>query len=66
MELNARSFAFVVLFLGATLILAVGGIVTLAILEKSVPDILSQIATGVITGLIGLLVRTPGQPPKAE
>lgn len=61
MELNTKAFGYVVLFLGCVLVLCVGGIIFLAAVDKSVPDILQNIASGDLAGLIGLLVQTPLQ-----
>jgi hypothetical protein len=66
MNVNERAFGYVVLFLGATLIICVGGIIGLAATDNTVPDILQNIASGVVAGLIGLLVKTPNQPPPGE
>lgn len=44
-------------FIGAVLILSVLGIITLASLDKSIPDVLQNIAVGSLTGLVGLLVQ---------
>lgn len=66
MNVNERAFGYVVLFLGVTLLLCVVGIVFLAATDDAVPDILQNIASGVVAGLIGLLVKTPAQPPAGE
>lgn len=63
MTLNKNAFTFVVLFLGVGLILCLGGVVYLNASGNSVDDILKQAITGIVTGLIGLLARTPEQPP---
>lgn len=52
-----------VLFLGVTLLGCVGGIITLSAGAGSgrpIPDILQNIASGALAGLIGLLVPTRG------
>lgn len=59
MSVNERAFSYVVLFLGVALLVSIGGIVALAALEKTIPDILAQASTGIVTGMIGLLVKTP-------
>ena len=56
---DRRIFLAVVLFLGGTLMLSVGGIVLLAAYERQVPGILENIAVGCLTGLAGLLARGP-------
>ena len=66
MGINEKAFGFVVVFLGVTLLACVGGIVFLAATDDAVPDILQNIASGVVAGLIGLLVKTPNQPPQGE
>lgn len=56
MKVNENVFVVVVGFLGVTLLLCVGGIIWLSATEHTVPDILQNIASGVVAGLIGLLV----------
>lgn len=52
------TFRIAIMFVGATLILAVVGIVYLAIdPNRAIPDILQNIASGALAGLIGLLVN---------
>lgn len=60
---DRRIFLAVVLFLGGTLVLTVGGIAVLAGLERSVPGILENIAVGCLTGLAGLLAKGPADAP---
>lgn len=58
--MNRATYRYAVLFIGATLILSVVGIVALAwgAVEGSqrIPDILQSIASGSLGGLLGLLV----------
>ena len=55
----------VIYFVGATLVLAVLGIVALAATgERPIPDVLQNIAVGCLTGLVGLLV--PSRPTRSE
>jgi hypothetical protein len=61
MTVNEKLFMYVVIFLGVALLLCVGGIIFLVANDNSVPDILQNIASGVVAGLIGLLA-TPKQP----
>lgn len=61
MEINAQAFGYVVLFLGVALLLCVGGIVALAVVENTVPDILEITTGSLVTGMLGLLVKTPSQ-----
>lgn len=63
MKLNQGAFGYVVVFLGITLLICVGGIIFLASTHNGIPDILQNIASGVVAGLIGLLVQTPHQAP---
>ena len=65
-NLNQKAFGYVVLFLGVALLGCIGGIIFLAATDDTVPDILQNIASGVVAGLIGLLVKTPSQPPAGE
>lgn len=66
MRLNERAFGLVVVFLGVTLLVCVFGIVFLVSTGNTTPDILQNIASGVVAGLIGLLVKTPNQPPPGD
>ena len=66
MEINAKTFVYVVVFLGASLLLSLGGIIFLAANEKKIPDVLAGTPIAVTTGLIGLLVKTPTQKPAGE
>lgn len=59
MSTDQGTFRLVVMFLGATLLLSLVGIVTIVALDKEVPDILGQMAVGALAGLAGLLARTP-------
>ncbi len=65
MGLNDKAFGMVVLFLGSALLLCVAGIVGLAAYDKTIPDVLQNLGVGVLGGLVGMLVRTPNQPPPA-
>lgn len=53
-------FRLVIIFLGATLILSVLSIGALAGFGKDVPGILENLAVGALTGIGGLLARSPG------
>jgi len=57
-------FALVVIFLGGTLLLCVGGIIALAAWDRTIPTILENIATGCSVGIAGLLARTPTSGPQ--
>lgn len=46
----------VILLVGLVLVIAVLGIVLLAVNTQPVPDVLQNIAVGALTGLVGLLV----------
>lgn len=54
--MNATTFRYAIFFVGATLLLCVCGIIGLTAFGHAVPDVLQNIATGSLTGLIGLLV----------
>lgn len=56
MKLNDSVFTIVVAFLGVTLLVCVGGIIYLASTSDTIPDILQNVASGVVAGMIGLLV----------
>lgn len=64
--MNNRVFQMVLLFLGLALILCIGGVIGLSIADKPVDDILKQGITGIVTGLIGLLVRSPLDPADTQ
>lgn len=49
-------FMIVVMVVGAVLIITVLGITYLAVLDKTTPDVLSDIAVNSLIGLLGLLV----------
>ena len=55
MQLNLK---YVVVILGATLLLCVGGIIYLTAIEevRTIPDVLQNIAIGTLTALAGILV----------
>lgn len=48
-------------FVGLTLLVALGGIIVLAVTDHSTPDVLQNIAIGALTGLVGLLVPAGGR-----
>lgn len=55
-----NTYRYAILFVGATLILSVLGIIALSFgmgEARPVPDILQNIASGSLAGLIGLLVN---------
>jgi len=63
-----NTFRIAIIFVGSTLLLCVGGIIGLSMGAGSgrpIPDILQNIASGALAGLIGLLV-TPGKTPPEE
>lgn len=54
-------FAKAVYFVGAVLLVSVVGIVAITLTtDKSIPDVLQNIAVGSLTGLVGLLVQRNG------
>lgn len=61
--MNQKMFNTIVIFLGISLLMCVGGVIVLSVTGNSVDDILKQAITGIITGLLGLMVRTPGGQP---
>ena len=57
--MTSGTYKTAILFVGATLVICLVGIITLSFGAGSgrpVPDILQNIASGALTGLIGLLV----------
>lgn len=59
---SEKMFGYVVMFLGVALLMCVAGIIYLVATDNTVPDILQNIASGIVAGLIGLLAT----PNKAE
>lgn len=58
--MSRKVFDVLVYFLGGALLIDVLGIIALLGFDRPVDDILKQIATGLVTGLLGLMVRAPG------
>lgn len=52
----------VVLAVSTLGILSVCGVIALAIVQHPIPDLLQNVAIGSLTGLVGLLVPTSGEP----
>lgn len=56
MNMDPRIFDRAVNFLGLVLLVCVGGIIAVVLItDKSIPDVLQNIAIGSLTGLVGLL-----------
>lgn len=60
MTVNEKLFLYVIVFLGTALLGCVGGIIFLVATDHAVPDILQNVVSAVVAGLIGLLA-TPKQ-----
>lgn len=60
--MSRKVFDVLIYFLGSALLLCIVGIIALLVLDKPVDDILKQATTGLITGLLGLMVRAPASP----
>jgi hypothetical protein len=45
----------VILFVGVAALLAIGGVIALAAMERSIPQILETMGTAAVTGLVALL-----------
>ena len=58
--MNARTFNIVVLILGGTIGLCLGGIIYLAGNELNTPQILETVVVAALAGMTGLLARSPG------
>lgn len=54
MNLNLK---YVLIILGAALLIGIGGIIALAATASSVPDVLQNVVVGCLTALAGLLVQ---------
>lgn len=63
MNLNERAFGIVVVFLGVALLMVIAFMGVLALNELAIPDPLQIALGGLIPGLLGLLAKTPNQPP---
>lgn len=57
---------YILTAVSTVLILSVAGIVVLATQDKSIPDVLQNLATGALTGLLGLLVHPGSQEEVSE
>ena len=53
--MSKNIFNTVVYFLGAALILSIGGVIALNFFERPVDDILKQVIVGALTGIAGIL-----------
>lgn len=59
MSTSQTPFTLVVGFLGACLLICTVGAITLAAMERPIPELVGQLAVASIAGLAGLLARTP-------
>lgn len=64
--MSRRVFDVLVYFLGAALLLCIVGVIVLLAIGKPVDDILKQAITGLVTGLLGLMVRAPADTDDPE
>lgn len=56
--IDPKMYLLVIYFVGAVLILTVVGIISITIWsDDSIPDILQNLASGALAGLIGMLVQ---------
>lgn len=62
--IDRRVFLVVVVTLGVTLLVTVVAVAALAGSGRNVPGVLEQLATALVTGLLGLLVRSPAAEPQ--
>ena len=58
MNVNVKWVFWIV---GAVLLLAVAGIIALALSDRAIPDVLQNIAVGSLAGMLGLLVPARAQ-----
>lgn len=56
---SRKVFDVLVYFLGGALLVCIVGVVALGVLQRPIDDILKQSITGLVTGLLGLMVRAP-------
>ena len=61
---DRRVFFATVVFLGIGLLTCIAGIIGLAATGRGIPGVLETVAAGLVTGLIGLLVRGPTDQPQ--
>lgn len=64
--MSRKVFDVLVYFLGASLLLCIIGVIVLLAIGKPVDDILKQAITGLVTGLLGLMVRAPVDPDEPQ
>lgn len=57
--MNKDLFRLVILTLAASLLMCIAGFITLAVLERTIPDVLQGLALATLTGITGLLARHP-------
>lgn len=60
--MNPKTLLIAVLLIGVLALLAVVGIIGLALTDHAIPDVLQNIAVGSLTGLVGLLVPSRSEP----
>lgn len=53
-----NKFTLVISFAGTTALVATIGIITLAVVDRPIPDILNTLAIACVTGIVGLLARS--------
>ncbi len=56
-------FRLVIISLASALLSSIIGIITLAVLERPIPDVLQGLALATLTGITGLLARHPADRP---
>lgn len=63
--MNRNVYLAVVIFVGVCLLGCVFGIILLSTQtpQRTIPDVLQNVAVGSLTGLVGLLVRPPSATP---
>lgn len=63
--MTPKQYQSAVYFIGAVLILCVGGIIAITLMtDDSIPDVLQNVAVGSLTGLVGLLVTPRDSAPQ--
>lgn len=58
--MNKEVFRLVIIILGATILISIGGIIGLTVVDREIPGVLENLAVAALAGIVGLLARSPG------
>lgn len=59
--IDSGTFRIIAIAVAGVLLACVLGIITLAMFDKTIPDILENVTVGALTGLVGLLASPRGE-----